>query len=58
MINYTIYYLLFFCFNYLAIIVLIIGSIMNLIKTADKNLYSASLLVLVAFTLAAFSLID
>ena len=37
--------------TFLAILSLIIGSIMNLVNSADENLYSASLLVLVAFIL-------
>lgn len=37
--------------TFLAILSLIIGSIMNLVYSADENLYSASLLVLVAFIL-------
>ncbi len=37
--------------TFLAILALIIGSIMNLLNTAEENLYSASLIVLVAFIL-------
>lgn len=37
--------------TFLAILALIIGSIMNLINSSEKNLYSASLLVLVSFIL-------
>ena len=36
---------------FLAILALLVGSIMNLINAADENLYSASLLVLVAVIL-------
>lgn len=37
--------------TFLAIVLLIIGSIINFVKSANENLYSASLLVLVAFIL-------
>ncbi len=37
--------------TFLAILSVIIGSIMNLINSSEENLYSASLLVLVAFIL-------
>ena len=41
--------------TFLAMLALIIGAVMNFINTAEENLYSASLLVLVSFILVVLA---
>lgn len=47
---------LFHYFTFLALLLLLIGSIVNLVKSSHDNLYSASLLVLVSVLLILASL--
>jgi len=49
--NHKKYVFVYHVFGLLGVLILIIGSIMNLINTAPENLYSASLIVLISFLL-------